>query len=224
MTGMIAQQFAFWTAETAMKGRAAQESRPTGPRLSAGHSRTGLQTCPDRPECELLLIPQQFAVWHEPVGHRRRRGAPAACSWPENAAGAPRLRAKTRRLQPECELLLIPSARLPPTLRFGILYRFQMKRRRSSYDPGRYATRGRAAPVAGTRIVPSKRRDLIRLDTHAIRHKALGAYHKAERDLDTLKSQLKRYHAQDVPGFRAWMHRTFGGLRHAPSPAGDSQK
>ena len=53
---------------------------------------------------------------------------------------------------------------------------------------------------------------MIRLDTRAIRRKALRDYQKAQRNLDGLKSQLKRYHEEDVPGFRAWASKTFGHL------------
>ncbi len=54
------------------------------------------------------------------------------------------------------------------------------------------------------------RKDIVRLDTHSIRSKALKEHRKAERSLDQLKNQLKRYHEEDVPGFRTWMHRAFG--------------
>ena len=53
---------------------------------------------------------------------------------------------------------------------------------------------------------------VVRLNTQAIRKKALQAHRKAERALEQLKADLKRYHEQDVPGFRVWMHRTFGDL------------
>jgi hypothetical protein len=56
------------------------------------------------------------------------------------------------------------------------------------------------------------RKDLIRLDTARIRKKALATHRKAERDLALLKDQLKRYHEKDIPGFRSWLHRTFGAL------------
>ncbi|MEI6564256.1 MAG: hypothetical protein WCO42_08155 [bacterium] len=60
--------------------------------------------------------------------------------------------------------------------------------------------------------VLSHRKDLIRLNTSSLRKKALQAHHKAEQALSKLKNQLKRYHEQDVPGFRSWVHRTFGHL------------
>lgn len=53
---------------------------------------------------------------------------------------------------------------------------------------------------------------LIRLNTSSIRNKALKDYQKSERELDRYKSQLKRYHEEDVPGFRAWVHQHFGNL------------
>jgi hypothetical protein len=58
----------------------------------------------------------------------------------------------------------------------------------------------------------SKRKDLIRLNTRSLRKKALLAHIKAEKALAKLKEQLKRYHEKDVPGFRSWVHRTFGHL------------
>jgi len=53
---------------------------------------------------------------------------------------------------------------------------------------------------------------LIRLNTHSIRNKALKNYKKAEQDLERLKNQLKRYHEEDLPGFRSWIHQSFGHL------------
>ncbi len=58
----------------------------------------------------------------------------------------------------------------------------------------------------------SSRKELIRLDTRSIRKKAMVAHLKAERALTQLKEKLKRYHEQDIPGFRSWAHRTFGHL------------
>ena len=52
----------------------------------------------------------------------------------------------------------------------------------------------------------------MRLDTHAIRHKSLKDYRKAEQSLEQLKSELKRFREQDTPGFKAWLHQTFGTL------------
>ena len=51
---------------------------------------------------------------------------------------------------------------------------------------------------------------MVRLDTQAIRNKALQAHRKAERALEKITADLKRYRDKDVPGFRAWIHRTFG--------------
>jgi hypothetical protein len=66
--------------------------------------------------------------------------------------------------------------------------------------------------ASGKKTVVSSRKDLIRLNTHSLRKKAILAHQKAERALAQLQEQLKRYHDQDVPGFRSWMHRTFGHL------------
>jgi hypothetical protein len=87
-----------------------------------------------------------------------------------------------------------------------------MKKRFTAQAEYARAGGAQAASRAGRRGVPSSRRDIIPLDTHSIRHKALRVYHLAERDLDRLKSQLKRHHDDEVPGFRAWLHRTFGHL------------
>ncbi len=61
-------------------------------------------------------------------------------------------------------------------------------------------------------MVMSRTKDLMRLDTQAIRHKSLKDYHKAEQSLEQLKSQLKRFREQDTPGFKSWLHQTFGSL------------
>ena len=58
----------------------------------------------------------------------------------------------------------------------------------------------------------SASRALVRLNTQAIRAKALQSHRRAERALEKLRADLKRYHERDVPGFRAWLHRTFGPL------------
>ena len=71
--------------------------------------------------------------------------------------------------------------------------------------------RSRAQPDP-LRPVLSRRKDLIRLNTRTLRKKALQAHQKAEKALAQLKDQLKRYHERDVPGFRSWVHRTFGNL------------
>jgi hypothetical protein len=82
-----------------------------------------------------------------------------------------------------------------------------MKRRYTYQPPDRWN-----GQVQRPCIVLSRARDLVQLDTHAIRHKSLKDYRKAERSLDELKSQLKRFREQDTPGFRAWLHQTFGSL------------
>jgi hypothetical protein len=53
---------------------------------------------------------------------------------------------------------------------------------------------------------------LIRLNTSSIRNKALKDYQKAERELERHKNLLKRYHEEDIPGFRSWIHKNFGHL------------
>jgi hypothetical protein len=76
-------------------------------------------------------------------------------------------------------------------------------------------TRGVRTPAArGGRPPPglSRTKGVIRLDTRAIRRKALQEHQKAQRALDQLKLDLQRYHERDVPGFRSWIHKTFGHL------------
>lgn len=58
----------------------------------------------------------------------------------------------------------------------------------------------------------STTRNIIPLNTHAIRKKALKDYHKNERALDQLKDQLKQHHEVDIPGFRSWLHQAFGQI------------
>ncbi len=53
---------------------------------------------------------------------------------------------------------------------------------------------------------------LLPVDSLAIRRKALREHHKAEQTLEDLKVKLTRYHEQDTPGFRQWLHQTFGAL------------
>jgi len=79
-----------------------------------------------------------------------------------------------------------------------------MKRRKTSCIP---------APRTQTTQAKSKTATaLIRLNTHSIRNKALKDYQKAEKDLERLKIQLRRYHEEDRPGFRSWVHQHFGNL------------
>jgi hypothetical protein len=80
-----------------------------------------------------------------------------------------------------------------------------MKPHRTAYA----ANESRAQP---RKPAQSHRKDLIRLNTSSLRKKALQQHRKAEKALTLLKDQLKRYHEQDIPGFRAWVHRTFGHL------------
>ena len=88
---------------------------------------------------------------------------------------------------------------------FGTVCRNRMKSyRKAPVRPG--------AQPDPLRPVLSRRKDLIRLDTRTLRKKALQAHQRAEKALAQLKDQLKRYHERDVPGFRSWVHRTFGNL------------
>lgn len=79
-----------------------------------------------------------------------------------------------------------------------------MRRPNSRYRPAPQPYVTRAQMRTGTA--------LIRLDTSSIRKKALKDYQKAERELDRHKSLLKRFHEEDVPGFRSWVHQQFGHL------------
>lgn len=75
--------------------------------------------------------------------------------------------------------------------------------------------RGAAGPVRHTappRPPSSSCKSVISLDTQSIRKKALKDYQKAERSLEQLKAQIKRYHERDIPGFRSWLHQAFGTL------------
>lgn len=63
---------------------------------------------------------------------------------------------------------------------------------------------GRPGPTGG--------RALIAVDARKLRAKALRAHAQAERALDKLVAEIKRFHERDVPGFRVWLHRTFGQL------------
>ncbi len=79
-----------------------------------------------------------------------------------------------------------------------------MKRRKSSYLSAQRTQTGHSKGKTGTA--------LIRLNTKSIRNKALKDYQKTERALEQLKHQLKRYHEEDRPGFRSWVHQHFGHL------------
>ena len=87
-----------------------------------------------------------------------------------------------------------------------------MKERFTAHAAGTGTGKGRRPFGAEGRGERSLRKDVIPLNTRAIRHKALKEYHSAERSLDRLKGQLKRYHDEDLPGFRSWLHQTFGHL------------
>ncbi len=80
-----------------------------------------------------------------------------------------------------------------------------MKRQRPTYTEPK-------VPALPRRPAASPGKALIRLNTPALRKKALLAHRKAEKALAQLRDQLKRYHEQDIPGFRSWVHRTFGHL------------
>ncbi|MEI6148476.1 MAG: hypothetical protein WCS01_05215 [bacterium] len=86
------------------------------------------------------------------------------------------------------------------------------KRRTTPYSAYKQGLRGRMSLASEKKTVVSSRKDLIRLNTRSLRKKAILAHQKAERALAQLQEQLKHYHEQDVPGFRSWMHRTFGPL------------
>jgi hypothetical protein len=86
------------------------------------------------------------------------------------------------------------------------------KHRTTPYAAYKQGLPGRMSLAPGKKTVLSSRKDLIRLDTRSLRKKALQAHQQAERALSKLKDQLKRYHEQDQPGFRSWVHRTFGPL------------
>ncbi|MEI6810021.1 MAG: hypothetical protein WCN95_14990 [bacterium] len=64
--------------------------------------------------------------------------------------------------------------------------------------------------AVAARSIRSKRTDVIKLNTDTIRKKELKDYRQAELKVDRLKKQLKRFHERDVPGFRVWVHKTFG--------------
>lgn len=84
-----------------------------------------------------------------------------------------------------------------------------MKRRAERGASGRSRARA-AAPAAA--VPESVRGDVVKLNTGALRRKALRDYRRAEESLARLTEQLKQYHEHDIPGFRAWMHRAFGRL------------
>jgi hypothetical protein len=79
------------------------------------------------------------------------------------------------------------------------------------FQSGEYVPRRRGERGA-PRVVLSFRRELLTVDTGKIRRKALLSYHRAEKTLHADKERLSRYRAHDIPGFRAWFHRTFGEL------------
>ena len=86
-----------------------------------------------------------------------------------------------------------------------------MKRRRHKRFAKRQPGDALRSPAGGP-AARNARRELVALDTRAIRRKALHAYRAAERALAGLKEALKRYHERDVSGFRAWIHQAFGQL------------
>lgn len=59
---------------------------------------------------------------------------------------------------------------------------------------------------------PARPRDLIRLNTDAIRKRELKAHARTERKLAELSAQLQRFHSEDRPGFLRWLHLTFGQI------------
>jgi hypothetical protein len=87
-----------------------------------------------------------------------------------------------------------------------------MTTRRSTYAVPKRGNRAQSSRGTAQSASSNSRKDLIPLDTHSLRKKALKTHRQAERALAQLKDKLKRYHDQDVPGFRSWVHRTFGHL------------
>ncbi len=67
-----------------------------------------------------------------------------------------------------------------------------------------------AAPRAAVTL--SMGTAVVKLNTHAIRLKALKDYRLAEEKLARLKVQLQRYNEHDIPGFRVWMNQACGRL------------
>ncbi len=70
----------------------------------------------------------------------------------------------------------------------------------------------RGRPPLAPRPPANPIRSIIPLNTNTIRKKALKDYQKHERSLEQLKSQLKQHHERDIPGFRSWLHQTFGQI------------
>lgn len=79
-----------------------------------------------------------------------------------------------------------------------------MRKNKHVYTPARSTPASRPQDKTGTA--------LIRLNTNSIRNKALKDYQKAEQELERQKNLLKRFHEEDVPGFRSWVHQQFGHL------------
>jgi hypothetical protein len=69
---------------------------------------------------------------------------------------------------------------------------------------------GRGGQIYAGHGAPSSCRAVVQLDTNSIRHKALREYHRIQKKLEVLNQQIKRYHERDIPGFRSWLHATFG--------------
>ena len=83
-----------------------------------------------------------------------------------------------------------------------------MSRRSDEWRRRSAAHRPVPAPVRRARA--ARGGGLVPLDTRRIREDALQEYRQAERQLAQLKRHLQRYHERDLPGFHAWIHRTFG--------------
>jgi len=86
-------------------------------------------------------------------------------------------------------------------------------KRRRFHNPPRGPHFGKSGGV-GTPVPPAKPtgRNVIRLNTEAIRKKALREHQRAVEALGNLNRLRERYRQHDVPGFRAWVHGTFGSL------------
>jgi hypothetical protein len=91
-------------------------------------------------------------------------------------------------------------------------YTLQTKKRMTNQARRHKVEAPRRRTAAGSAGAPGAGTDMVRLNTRAIRRKALKDYRQAEQKLEGLKEQLQRYKEHDVPGFRAWMHRACGRL------------
>ncbi len=61
----------------------------------------------------------------------------------------------------------------------------------------------RAAP-------PSREKAIIKVDAEPIRNKLHKEYERVQKNVRLQQENLDRYHQQDIPNFRQWLHSTFG--------------